>query len=167
MISDPRPDATPADDEQVPCKLRGHINEHGANFCAACGVRLVKTNCDLQAGTSAGEPTTELKLDAELFRHPAVLVITEGLAAGSRFELSEDLVTIGRHGDSRIFLDDITVSRRHAEIYRDGLVRRVKDMGSLNGTYLNSRRVEDVGLKNGDELQVGRFKLFYQDGTGQ
>ena len=116
---------------------------------------------------SADEPTTEMKLEADLVQHPAVLLATQGPAAGSRFELSDARVTLGRHSESDIFLDDITVSRRHAEVYRDGLVRRVKDMGSLNGTYLNSRRVEDAGLKNGDELQVGRFKLVYNDGTGE
>lgn len=112
------------------------------------------------------EPTTELDIEAGLVRQPAVLVVTQGLAAGSRFELAQPRVVVGRHPDSDIFLDDITVSRRHAEVYRDGLVQHVKDMGSLNGTYLNSRRVEDAGLKNGDELQVGRFKLVFYDGTG-
>lgn len=115
---------------------------------------------------SADEPTTEMALEDELMRHPAVLMVTQGRAAGSRYELSEARVSLGRHPESDIFLDDITVSRRHAEIYRDGLVPRVKDLGSLNGTYLNSRRVEEAGLKDGDELQVGRFKLIFHDRSG-
>ena len=148
------------------CPLCGHSSEANANFCAACGHRLNPAG-DSAGAASVDEPTTELELEADLIRYPAVLVVTQGPAAGSRFELSDAHVTLGRHPESDIFLDDITVSRHHAEIYRDGLVQHVKDMGSLNGTYLNSRRVEDAGLKNGDELQVGRFKLVYYDGTSE
>lgn len=148
------------------CPLCGHPSEAEANFCAICGQSL-KPADESEGAASVDEPTTELELEADLIQYPAVLVATQGPAAGSRFELSGARVTVGRHPESDIFLDDITVSRRHAEIYRDGLVRHVKDMGSLNGTYLNSRRVEDAGLKNGDELQVGRFKLVYYDGTSE
>ena len=146
------------------CPNCGYRSAFEANFCAACGHRL-KASGDDPVG-SADEPTTEMALEAELIHHPAVLVVTQGPTAGSRFELSEACVTLGRHPQSDIFLDDITVSRNHAEIYRDGLVTHVKDMGSLNGTYLNSRRVEDAGLKNGDELQIGRFKLVFHDRVG-
>lgn len=148
------------------CPHCGQSSEAGANFCAACGHRLKQASVS-EGAASVDEPTTELELEADLIRYPAVLVVTQGPAAGSRFELSEARVTVGRHPESDIFLDDITVSRRHAEVYRDGLVQHVKDMGSLNGTYLNSRRVEDAGLKNGDELQVGRFKLVFYDGTSE
>ena len=149
----------------VVCPQCGYASEAGANFCASCGFSL-KPAGDPDGAGSMDEPTTELEIEADLVRHPAVLVVTQGPAAGSRFELSQPRVTVGRHPNSDIFLDDITVSRRHAEVYRDGLVQHVKDMGSLNGTYLNSRRVEDAGLKNSDELQVGRFKLVFYDGTG-
>ena len=162
MTSPPRDDEAGA----ASCPKCGYPSGSGANFCAACGHSL-KLAGESEETISVDEPTTELELDADLVRHPAVLVVTQGPAAGSRFELSEARVTVGRHPESDIFLDDITVSRRHAEVYRDGLVQHVKDMGSLNGTYLNSRRVEDAGLKNGDELQVGRFKLVYYDGTSQ
>ena len=143
----------------------GHLNEPGSNFCSACGHRL-SDPVDDDAVHVADEPTTEMAPEADLIHQPAVLVVTQGAAAGSRFELSETRVTLGRHPDSDIFLDDITVSRNHAEIYREGLVPRVKDMGSLNGTYLNSRRVEEAGLKDGDELQIGRFKLVFHDRVG-
>ena len=148
------------------CPRCGHLNDPGANFCASCGYQLGSDGM-LEGVATVDEPTTELEIEADLIRHPAVLVVTQGPTAGSRFELSAARVTVGRHPDSDIFLDDITVSRRHAEVYRDGLVQHVKDMGSLNGTYLNSRRVEDAGLKNGDELQVGRFKLVFYDGTSE
>lgn len=151
--------------QEVACPQCGYVSGAGVNFCAVCGYRLTLAS-EPESAASVDEPTTELELEADLVRHPAVLVVTQGPAAGSRFELSQPRVTVGRHPDSDIFLDDITVSRRHAEVYRDGLVQHVKDMGSLNGTYLNSRRVEDAGLKNGDELQVGRFKLVFYDGTG-
>ena len=147
------------------CPTCGYHSGPEANFCAACGQRLTAPD-DGDAVHTPDEPTTEMALEADLIRQPAVLVVTQGAAAGSRFELSETRVTLGRHPDSDIFLDDITVSRNHAEIFREGLVPRVKDMGSLNGTYLNSRRVEEAGLKDGDELQIGRFKLVFHDRTG-
>ena len=151
-----------ADGLEIICPMCGHRSEADANFCAACGHPLKATG-DSDGDQSAGEPTTEIALEADLIRHSAVLVVTQGAAAGSRFELTESRVSLGRHPDSDIFLDDITVSRNHAEIFRDGLVPHVKDMGSLNGTYLNGRRVEEAGLKNGDELQIGRFKLVFHD----
>ena len=159
-----RPDG--GETQEVVCPQCGYVSEAGANFCASCGHHLSSDDL-LEGAASVDEPTTELEIEAGLIRHPAVLVVTQGPTAGSRFELSDARVTVGRHPDSDIFLDDITVSRRHAEVCRDGLVQHVKDMGSLNGTYLNSRRVEDAGLKNGDELQVGRFKLVYYDGTSE
>ncbi len=162
MTSQPQDDETTV----VYCPRCGHPNGPDDNFCSSCGYRLQPTG-ELEGAGSVDEPTTELELEADLIRYPAVLVVTQGPAAGSRFELSKARVTVGRHSESDIFLDDITVSRRHAEVYREGLVQHVKDMGSLNGTYLNSRRVEDAGLKNGDELQVGRFKLVYYDGTSE
>ena len=143
----------------------GHRSAPEANFCAACGHRLSEPG-DADTVHIADEPTTEMALEADLIHQPAVLVVTQGAAAGSRFELAKTRVTLGRHPDSDIFLDDITVSRNHAEIYREGLVPRVKDMGSLNGTYLNSHRVEEAGLKDGDELQIGRFKLTFHDRVG-
>jgi pSer/pThr/pTyr-binding forkhead associated (FHA) protein len=76
--------------------------------------------------------------------------------------LDTDVVTAGRHPDSDIFLDDVTVSRRHAEVVKTGDGWIVRDVGSLNGTYLNRERIErDVPLSNGDEVQVGRFKLVF------
>jgi pSer/pThr/pTyr-binding forkhead associated (FHA) protein len=94
----------------------------------------------------------------------AVLVVTRGPNSGSRFVLSPEgtpLVTIGRHPQSDIFLDDITVSRRHAEVrHRDGGYW-AHDVGSLNGTYVNRRSIEDAALSSGDELQVGKFRLLF------
>lgn len=89
-----------------------------------------------------------------------------GPNVGSRFVLDADVVEAGRHPDSQIFLDDITVSRRHVEIRREPEGYVVYDVGSLNGTYLNRQRVDRASLRDGDELQIGTFKLVYVSGGG-
>ncbi len=90
-----------------------------------------------------------------------LLVVKRGPNAGSRFALGQGQTTIGRHPDSDIFLDDVTVSRRHAEIYHNGAAFTVTDVGSLNGTYLNRERIERAELQNGDEVQIGKFRLVF------
>jgi pSer/pThr/pTyr-binding forkhead associated (FHA) protein len=91
----------------------------------------------------------------------ALLVVKRGPNAGSRFLLDHDLTTAGRHPESDIFLDDVTVSRRHAEFYRHGDRFTVRDVGSLNGTYVNRERIEEAALSGGDEVQVGKFRLVF------
>ncbi|GAA2846801.1 phosphopeptide-binding protein [Actinoplanes cyaneus] len=91
----------------------------------------------------------------------ALLVVRRGPNAGARFLLDHDVTTSGRHPDSDIFLDDVTVSRRHAEFHRDGGMFTVRDVGSLNGTYVNRERVEAATLSNGDEVQIGKFRLVF------
>lgn len=115
------------------------------------------------AGTDG--PADDLQI--ELDRLPpgiGLLVVTRGPNSGSRFALDEPLVTAGRHPDSMIFLDDITVSRRHAEIRKAEAGYTVADVGSLNGTYLNRERVEEAVLHDGDEVQIGTFKLVFLAG---
>ncbi len=98
----------------------------------------------------------------------ALLVVQRGPSAGSRFLLDTDRVTAGRHPDSEIFLDDVTVSRRHAEFRRSADGFRVVDVGSLNGTYVNRDRIDDVVLQGGDEVQIGKFRLvFFASQAGQ
>jgi pSer/pThr/pTyr-binding forkhead associated (FHA) protein len=91
----------------------------------------------------------------------ALLVVMRGPNAGSRFRLDGELTTAGRHPDSDIFLDDVTVSRRHAEFYRQGAFFTVRDVGSLNGTYVNRERIEEAQLTGGDEVQIGKFRLLF------
>jgi pSer/pThr/pTyr-binding forkhead associated (FHA) protein len=91
-------------------------------------------------------------------------VVRRGPNAGSRFLLDSDVTTVGRHADSDIFLDDVTVSRRHAEFYRQGAGFVVRDVGSLNGTYVNRERIEEIALAGGDEVQVGKFRLVLLQG---
>jgi pSer/pThr/pTyr-binding forkhead associated (FHA) protein len=97
----------------------------------------------------------------------ALLVVKRGPNAGSRFLLDADVTTAGRHPDSDIFLDDVTVSRRHAEFAREsggGGGFLVRDVGSLNGTYLNRQRIESGGLAHGDEVQIGKYRLMFLTG---
>src|ERR1044072_3348066 len=91
----------------------------------------------------------------------ALLGVRRGPSAGGRFLLDHDVTTGGRHPDSDIFLDAVTVSRRHAEFHRDGGTFTVRDVGSLNGTYVNRERVEAAALSNGDAGQVGMFRLVF------
>ena len=94
----------------------------------------------------------------------ALLVVRRGPNAGSRFLLEVDLVTAGRHPESDIFLDDVPVSRRHAQFIRTEGGYLVKDLGSLNGTYVNRQRIDEVVLTGGDEVQIGKYRLVYLSG---
>jgi len=91
----------------------------------------------------------------------ALLVVSRGPNAGARFLLDSDRTTAGRHPASDIFLDDVTVSRKHAEFLREGDRFRLRDVGSLNGTYVNRDRVDDVLLAAGDEVQIGKFRMTF------
>ena len=94
----------------------------------------------------------------------ALLVVKRGPNAGSRFLLDWDVTTAGRHPESDIFLDDVTVSRRHAEFRREGDAYSVSDVGSLNGTYVNREPTDSTTLNNGDEVQIGKFRLVFLTG---
>ena len=97
----------------------------------------------------------------------ALLVVKRGPNAGSRFLLDQAITSAGRHPDSDIFLDDVTVSRRHAEFRLEGNDFHVVDVGSLNGTYVNREPVETAVLANGDEIQIGKFRLVFLTGPKQ
>jgi pSer/pThr/pTyr-binding forkhead associated (FHA) protein len=113
------------------------------------------------------EGDDDLKVsDDELAETAALLVVRKGPNEGSKYMLDAEVTRAGRHPDSDIFLDDITVSRRHAEIIRRADGFHVIDTGSLNGTYVNRDRVDDTKLANGDELQIGKFKLVFFTGQG-
>lgn len=150
------------------CNNCGHRNQLGANYCSSCGAVLEALAPDHTTITfHPVTPTDPVDEDVavvteNLASDTAVLVVQRGSKAGSRFALDKDVVTAGRHPDSDIFLDDITVSRRHAELRRvaDGTWLAC-DTGSLNGTYLNRQRIDTAILSNGDELQVGKFKLVF------
>jgi pSer/pThr/pTyr-binding forkhead associated (FHA) protein len=156
------------------CNQCGHRNPSGSNFCSSCGAVLEHSSDD-EATTitflpieSAGEVADE-EVSVTLGDVPAglgVLVVKRGPNAGSRFMLEGEVTRAGRHPDSDIFLDDITVSRRHAEFLRRGDTYVVRDVGSLNGTYLNRERIDENELGNGDEVQIGKFRLVFLAGEG-
>ncbi|BBZ72523.1 FHA domain-containing protein [Mycobacterium paraseoulense] len=91
----------------------------------------------------------------------ALLVVTRGPNAGSRFPLNQPVMAAGRHPESDIYLDDITVSRRHAEFLSEGGQFRIVDVGSMNHTYLNREPVDEAVLADGDEIQIGRVRLLF------
>ena len=118
----------------------------------------------LEGADVAGDDSLPGRVASSLPPGMALLVVRRGPNAGARFLLDHDVTTSGRHPDSDIFLDDVTVSRRHAEFHRDGSTFTVRDVGSLNGTYVNRERVESATLNNGDEVQIGKFRLVYVAG---
>ncbi|NNF55423.1 MAG: FHA domain-containing protein [Acidimicrobiales bacterium] len=140
------------------CPNCGYDNPLGSNFCSSCGGQL--------RATVNSETERILVSDAGGTGHAAdsgeaVLVVRQGPKRGSRIALDADVISIGRGEDSDIFLDDITVSRNHARLDRVGTGFRVSDQGSLNGTYVNKELIEEAMLADGDEVQVGKFKLVY------
>lgn len=149
------------------CNQCRHRNPLGARFCSSCGAPLEldpgdRTTVTFQIDVPPEAAEDEVAFDLDDIPPGAgLLVVTRGPNAGSRLGLTKAVTTVGRHPESDIFLDDITVSRRHAELHRgpDGFV--VRDVGSLNGTYLNRERVEEGPVQTGDELQVGKFKLAF------
>lgn len=151
------------------------MNEASARYCSSCGAALPPAPAvhDQTERMSAVEGRADA--DADVRRHletlpagAALLAVRRGPNAGRHFVLGADRLSVGRHPRSDLFLDDVTVSRRHAVLEREGDRFRVRDVGSLNGTYVNHERVEDALLVDGDELQVGRFVLtFHEPPAGQ
>jgi pSer/pThr/pTyr-binding forkhead associated (FHA) protein len=91
----------------------------------------------------------------------ALLIVKRGPNSGARFLLDQNVTTVGRHPNADIFLDDVTVSRRHAEFIRDGKTFSVRDLASLNGTYFDGKRIEEIQLEDGSEVQIGKFRLTF------
>ena len=145
------------------CTHCGHRNPEGSRFCASCGAILQdETTVSFTPIEPHDEAADELAAaHRELQEGQALLAVQRGPNAGSRFLLDADVTTLGRAPESDIFLDDVTVSRRHAEIRREDGRFSIHDAGSLNGTYVNLRRVEDTELADEDELQIGKFKLAF------
>ena len=167
------------------CTNCGNANPDDARFCSRCGTRLVGAEEQPPAPIPGGDSTAtisiaggdrvEISSDRQL--NPvdaaavdalpvgsALLVVQRGPGAGSRFLLDKDVVTAGRHADSEIFLDDVTVSRRHATFTREDGSFTVADAGSLNGTYVNRDRIDTVVLKDTDEVQIGKYRLVFFQG---
>jgi len=166
------------------CTRCGQQNPDDSRFCARCGAplsrpgepvapeRSVETTSTidisaLDSALEAAEAGDGHEVGAAVDTLPpgsALLVVKRGPNAGSRFLLDKDVTTAGRHPESDIFLDDVTVSRRHAEFHRSGTTFTVRDVGSLNGTYLDRERIDEAVLSGGDEVQVGKFRLVFLTG---
>jgi pSer/pThr/pTyr-binding forkhead associated (FHA) protein len=152
------------------CPECGFVNPEGANYCQKCGAFLGR-----EAGAEdPSEPTTmtykidetgeyqPIDIDEVVEKAGAALVVRSGGGrAGESFTIDEDRMSIGRTPDASIFLDDVTVSRNHALIVRRQDGYYIDDLGSLNGTYVNRRRIESHKLSDGDEIQIGKYKLSY------
>lgn len=150
------------------CNRCGHRNPPTSGFCSACGSVLdlvddrTITLTKVDPLQDAPGPDDDIVVDLdEIAAGTAILVVRSGEEEGDYFVLSSAVTTIGRHAESTIVLDDITVSRRHSEIHKTDGRYLVKDAGSLNGTYVNQERVDVAELRQGDELQVGKFHLIF------
>jgi len=152
----------------VHCPECGFVNPEGANYCQKCGAYLStrpEGGDEPITMTYTVDDTGEMQpvdIDEVVERAGAALVIRSGGGrAGESFMIEEDRTSIGRSPDAGVFLDDVTVSRNHALLVRrrDGLY--IDDLGSLNGTYVNRRRIESHRLEDGDEIQIGKYKLSF------
>jgi pSer/pThr/pTyr-binding forkhead associated (FHA) protein len=147
------------------CPECGFQNPEAANYCARCGAALVREEAGSEPTMTftpeEGDEEGGVSLEEVGIKGPALVVRAGGGRAGETFPLDADRITVGRSPECDIFLDDVTVSRRHAVLSRrdDGYV--LEDEGSLNGTFVNKRRVESAELSDGDELQVGKYRLTF------
>jgi pSer/pThr/pTyr-binding forkhead associated (FHA) protein len=149
------------------CPECGFVNAEGANYCQKCGAFLGD-----KADGEGGDTTVAYQVDetGELRPVDVEAVSTEGAAlvirsgggrSGETFTVSGERMTVGRSPEAEVFLDDVTVSRNHALLVRRREGLYIDDLGSLNGTYVNRRRIESHKLEHGDELQIGKYKLTY------
>jgi FHA domain len=146
------------------CPECGFQSPASANYCPRCGALLAgetgaETTMTFDLVSGGDEP--DATLAAGTLRGPALIVRSGGGMAGQTFQPEAGRTLIGRSPECEIFLDDVTVSRRHAELERVGETFTIRDLGSLNGTYVNRRRIESATLENDDEVQIGKYRLTF------
>jgi FHA domain len=149
------------------CAECGFANTEGANYCQRCGALLARTE------GASGDPITAtyrideagelvpIDLDEVTAHGPALVIRAGGGRVGESFPVQGERMRIGRRPDSEVFLDDVTVSRDHALLIHRGDAWHLDDCGSLNGTYVNRSRIESHRLQEGDEVQIGKYKLTF------
>jgi pSer/pThr/pTyr-binding forkhead associated (FHA) protein len=149
----------------VHCPECGFQNPEAANYCSKCGALLLKdepggsttvTYTPEELGDEEGGTLEDVRIEGT-----ALVVRSGGGRSGETFPLDSDRVEVGRSPDCDVFLDDVTVSRSHATLFKDDTGYTIEDGGSLNGTYVNRRRVERARLEDGDEVQIGKYRLTY------
>jgi hypothetical protein len=151
------------------CPECGIRNSEGASFCVRCGASLIADQPESATtlSFSPGEEEGEVNPLACVAGDDACLVIRSGGGrAGETYVLRDERIAIGRHPDANIFLDDVTVSRNHAVVVCEGHAWVIVDEGSLNGTFVNRRRADRTVLSDGDEIQIGKYKLIFLAAAG-
>jgi pSer/pThr/pTyr-binding forkhead associated (FHA) protein len=146
------------------CPECGFQNPETANYCSKCGSLLVREESEATMAFTPeqGEEDGQPELSDFGIKGPALVVRSGGGRAGETFQLGTDETSVGRSPDCDIFLDDVTVSRKHAVVARRDDHLEIEDLGSLNGTFLNRRRIDAAArLKDGDELQIGKYRLTF------
>jgi len=149
----------------VYCPECGFRNPATANYCPRCGALLAtETGSETtmsfdvdEAGEDADTPEGAIGI-----KGPALVVRSGGGMAGQSFQPADGRTLIGRSPECHVFLDDVTVSRQHAELVREGDTFTIRDLGSLNGTYVNRRRIESTVLEDDDEVQIGKYRLTFR-----
>jgi hypothetical protein len=148
------------------CTECGFVNDEASNYCARCGALLPRAE-------TSGEPVTAtyriddsgelvpVEIDDVAAQGPALVIRAGGGRVGESFPVAGERMSIGRRPDSEVFLDDVTVSRDHALLISRADQWYLDDCGSLNGTYVNRSRIESQRLQEGDELQIGKYKLTF------
>jgi pSer/pThr/pTyr-binding forkhead associated (FHA) protein len=155
------------------CTECGFVNGEGANYCQRCGALLARPEGAGGEGAGGDPVTATYRIDDETgelvlmdpeevtANGPALVIRAGGGRVGESFVVEGERMSIGRRPDSEVFLDDVTVSRDHALLIRRGEDWYLDDCGSLNGTYVNRSRIESHHLEEGDEVQIGKYKLTF------
>ena len=145
------------------CPECGFQNPEASNYCSRCGALLTaEAGSETTMSFDVEQPGEEVDLlEALGITGPALVVRSGGGMAGQSFQPDEGSTLIGRSPECNVFLDDVTVSRRHAELLRDGDTFTIRDLESLNGTYVNRRRIESTVLEDDDEVQIGKYRLTF------
>lgn len=155
------------------CTECGFLNGEGANYCQRCGSLLAREGAGSEGSGATGEPVTAtyrideagelvpVEIGEVTARGPALVIRAGGGRVGESFAVAGERMSIGRRPDADVFLDDITVSRDHALLIARGEQWHLDDCGSLNGTYVNRERIESQRLEEGDEVQIGKYKLTF------
>ena len=154
------------------CTECGFVNDEGANYCQRCGALMARAE-GVGDGGPGGDPITAtyriddagelvpIELAQGTGHGPALVIRAGGGRVGESFAVDRERMSIGRRPDAEVFLDDVTVSRDHALLIRRGEQWYLDDCGSLNGTYVNRSRIESQRLEEGDEVQIGKYKLTF------